>query len=90
MHEIFVFALFRGFSMFHRLLISCIRGIVYWQCDGCIIWTEYYRAGSRGYKTFFKLSSAEHEISTAPKCLNSQKLWKIQAQNSKTGDLSCS
>ena len=44
----------------------------------------------RGYKTFFKLSSAEHEISTADKCLNGKKLWNIQVQNSKTGNLSCS
>ena len=35
----------------------------------------------RGYKTFFKLSSAEHEISTADKCLNGKKLWNIQVQN---------
>ena len=44
----------------------------------------------RGYKTFFKLSSAEYEILTAHKCLNSQKLWKIQVQNSDTSNLSCS
>ena len=36
-----------------------------------------------GYKTFFKLSLAEHEISTAYKCWNVQNLWKIQAQNPK-------
>ena len=52
--------------------------------------TAERKAWPRGYKTFFKLSSAEHEISTAHKCLNSQNWWKIQVQNSKTSNLSCS
>ena len=35
---------------------------------------------SQGYKTFFMLSSGEHEILTAHTCRNSQNKWKIQAQ----------
>ena len=45
----FLFALFGGFSMFQvtgNHLISWTREIVYWQCDGSIIWIEYYRAGA--------------------------------------------
>ena len=31
-------------------------------------WFSEVKIRPRGYKTFFKLSSAEHEISTAHKC----------------------
>ena len=34
----------------------------------CAIQSYPEEIWSRGYKTFFKLSSAEHEISTAHKC----------------------
>ena len=36
---------------------------------------EQYLSRPRGYKTFFKLNSAEHEIYPAYKCLNANNCW---------------
>ena len=49
-----------------------------------------FRPGPEVIKHFFKLSSAEHEISTAHKCLNSQNWWKFRFKTKKKTNLSCS
>ena len=48
-----------------------------------------FRPGPEVIKHCFKLSSAELEISTAHKCLNSQNWWKFSFKTKKT-NLSCS
>ena len=60
-----------------RFILSAIKDVV------------SYDIRPRGYKTFYMLNLAEHEIKNAHKYRNSQNQWKFQIKVTKASYLSC-